>query len=244
MNKASALLATFSFATLAYAPLVFAQEADNEQTPPNQTDEQQNDANAAGSATVGGSNDADEGRDPEPEVPGIPDIDAEMVEQAGTGSDNAFASAGVVEVGGHGSVELAPNLKLVSMRPQIGWFLADNFQLSAIAELAWSQVELEGGGDDNRTLFGLYAEPSYHLPFNNRTLGFIGVGVGPTYDSNEFGFSIRPRLGLDVLLGRSGIFRPAFEVTYSTVDVVSRNNTNLVGVSTTYGLSLGFSTML
>lgn len=190
--------------------------------------------------------------DPHPTPPGLEgggEFQVEMEEQAGTGGDVAYASKGVVEIGGHGTAEVAGDFTNISIRPFAGWFLADNFQLSGILELAWSQVDYtdpltDESSSESSTLFGLYAEPSYHLPFSERTLGFLGVGLGPTYDSQEFGFSVRPRLGLDLLVGRSGIFRPALEVTYSTVDVVSRNNQNLVGVSTTYGISFGFSTML
>lgn len=170
-----------------------------------------------------------------------------MERQAGTGGDIAYASKGVVEIGGHGSAELANEFTNISVRPFAGWFLTDNFQLSGILEFAWSELEFTSAGEtdsESSTLFGLYVEPSYHLPFSERTLGFLGIGLGPAYDSQDFGFSVRPRLGLDMLVGRSGIFRPALEVTYSTVDVVSRNNQNLVGVSTTYGISFGFSTML
>ena len=190
--------------------------------------------------------------DPHPTPPGLEasgEFEAEMERQAGTGGDVAYASKGVVEIGGHGSAELADAFTNVSIRPFAGWFVTDNLQLSGILEFGWSEVEFtnpltDETDSESSTLFGLYAEPSYHMPFSDRMLGFLGVGLGPTYDSQEFGFAVRPRLGMDFLVGRSGIFRPALEVTYSTVDVVSRNNQNLVGVSTTYGISFGFSTML
>ena len=176
-------------------------------------------------------------------------MDPEVHEQSGTGGNVAYAEKGVLEVGGSATGEFTNELFLVSARPSIGWFVVNNLELSGIVELGYSEVDSEDPDsgevtEDSATLFGAYVEPSFHLPFSTRTLGFVGVGVGPTYDSEEFGFSVRPRLGLDLLVGRSGILRPALEATYSTVDVVSRNNRNLVGVSTTIGMSLGFSVML
>lgn len=53
-------------------------------------------------------------------------------------------------------------------------------------------------------------EPSYHLPFSDRLFAFAGLGIGLNYAEDPgVDLLFRPRLGLDVLVGRSGILKPA-----------------------------------
>lgn len=178
--------------------------------------------------------------DPHPAPPGVEDVEVGVHEQAGTGSDVAFAEAGVFEIGGSGSFQGNSDGLILTLSPQAGYFIVDNVEISGILNFAWANPD-EG---DSVTMFSLLAEPSFHLPFDDRLLGFIGLGAGPAYASEEFGFALKPRIGLDVLLGRSGIFRPALEMTWSTGDVVTTTGDTLVGVNVTYGISLGFHVML
>lgn len=179
-------------------------------------------------------------QDPHPEPPGVDDLDVGMHEQAGTGSDVAFGEAGVFELGGSGSFYGNSDGLILTLSPQAGYFIVDNVEISGLLNFAWANPD-EG---DSVTMFSLLAEPSFHLPFDDRLLGFVGLGAGPAYASEEFGFALKPRIGLDVLLGRSGIFRPALEMTWSTGDVVTSSGDTLVGVNVTYGISLGFHVML
>ena len=171
-----------------------------------------------------------------------------QVEQVASHDEVPYGSKGVVEVGGSGSFEFASEFTHVSLRPFAGWFVVDYLQLSGIVEVAWSQVRVPSPADGTmwrpRTLFGVYAEPSLHVPLSPGAFGFLGVGLGPTYDSQDYGLSVRPRVGCDLQIGRSAIFRPAFEVTYSTVDVISRREQSVDGANIMFGVSLGFSATL
>ena len=179
------------------------------------------------------------GHDPDPRVPGVGDLEAGVHQQAGTGGDIAFAEAGVVELGGSGGLDVNSNGHILSLRPSIGWFLVNNLELSGIIEMQWARLN----GNDT-AVFGIFGEPSYHIPFTNRLLIFGGLGLGGAFNDSDWGFALRPRLGLDILVGRSGIFRPAVDVTWSTADLVNRGGTTLVGIKTSFGVTFGYSVML
>ncbi len=168
--------------------------------------------------------------------------------EVGVDDRPAYASLGVVEVGGSGAFAFTSKSTHVSARTFVGWFFANHLQVSGIAELAWSQVRVPGPADGmvNRssTLFGIYAEPSLHVPVSSGSFALLGLGFGPTYDSEQYGLAVRPRVGFDLQLGGTAIFRPAFEITYSTVDVVSRSNQSVEGANLMYGISIGVSAWL
>jgi hypothetical protein len=178
-------------------------------------------------------------RDPHPSPPKSDGIRAGLHRQAGTGGEIAFAEAGVLEFGGAGSFDTNADGTLISLRPSVGWFLLDNLQLSGIVEMRWANP----ADGDAVTSVGVFAEPSYHIPVTDRVLAFGGGGVGMAYNSEDLGFALRPRIGVDVLVGRSGIFRPSLDLTWSTADVVTRQGETLVGVRSSYGVSFGYHVM-
>jgi len=126
------------------------------------------------------------------------------------------------------------------LSPSIGWSVLNNFQLSLITNLTWVNPK---GNADSLLTFGVFAEPSLHVPLTNRFLIFGGVGIGAAFTDDEVGFAIRPRIGFDILIGRSGIFRPAFDLTWSSSEVVNQAGTTFVGVQTSYGVSFGYHVM-
>ncbi len=179
--------------------------------------------------------------DPIPEVPGTEPKanEAEIKKQAGVGGDIAFAEKGVLELGGAGYVNFNDGGTSVSLRPSVGWFVVNNVELSAIIDFAYANPD----GGDSFTTLGALVEPSLHLPFNDRLLWFVGLGAGLAYNDEDVGFAIRPRVGLDVLVGRSGIFRPSLEATFSTAAIQTQNDRALIGVKSSYGASFGYHVM-
>ncbi len=155
--------------------------------------------------------------DPNPIVPSVlqrPEANLDVVEQAGVGGPTAFASAGVLEVGGTGTLHLTGEATSLSIAPFVGWFVYDGIQLSLIHEI---RANFRPGG---RTLSSLVIlEISVHLRIQDRLLAFIGVGPGVFY-KDKVAFALKGRLGLDVMVGRSGIFRPALFITYATEHLV------------------------
>lgn len=185
--------------------------------------------------------------DPAPPVPtpNVPGFGGEVVEQAGIGGMVGYGRAGVLELGGAAGLTLAQDIRAVNFSPSIGWFLVDNFELSAILDV----TNLKAGGED-ATLWSALAEPSLHIPFNRSLFGFVGMGVGAAYVSElGTGLAVAPRIGMDVMVGRSGILRPSLAYEYTTHDAMgsidNEGNTNvtLVAISSALRFNIGYSTM-
>jgi hypothetical protein len=186
-------------------------------------------------------------KDPAPPVPtpNIPGIIGDVVEQAGVGSTVGYGRAGVLELGGSAGLTIAQDIRALNFSPSIGWFLTDNFELSGILDVANLKA-----GSESATIWSALAEPSFHLPFNRSMFGFVGMGVGAAYVSElGTGLAVAPRVGMDFLVGRSGILRPSLSYQYTTHDSMSttdnNGNTNvtLVAVSSALRFNIGYSTM-
>lgn len=165
--------------------------------------------------------------------------DAAVVEQAGVGGAVAYGRAGVLELGGSASFSTASNFTEVSIRPSLGWFIADNLELSGILSLNHASVD----GND-ATSWAALAEPSYHLPINSKLFAFLGVGAGISHVNNVgTGFALAPRLGMNILVGRSGVLTPALIAQYSTTDSIETPQGTLVAVTSTFGMQIGYTVM-
>ena len=185
--------------------------------------------------------------DPAPPVPvpNVPGLTGDVVEQAGVGGSVGYGRAGVLELGGSAGLTMAQDIRAVNFSPSIGWFLVDNFEISGILDVA----NLKAGGED-ATMFAALVEPSFHLPFNRSMFGFIGMGVGASYVSEMgAGMAVAPRIGMDFLVGRSGVLRPSLSYQYTTHDAMAgtdaEGNTNvtLVAISSALRFNIGYSTM-
>lgn len=167
-----------------------------------------------------------------------------IVEQAGVGGVVGYGRAGVLELGGSAGLMVASDVSNVNVSPSIGWFVADNLQLSAILSMSY----LEAYGED-ATLFSGLIEPSYHLPFNRTMFGFVGMGIGAAYlDEEGAGFAVAPRIGANFLVGRSGILSPSLSYEYTThdidtVDTGDMQQTSVVAVSSALRFNVGYTVM-
>lgn len=162
-----------------------------------------------------------------------------LVQQAGVGGTTAYGRAGVLELGGNIGFNIASGQSSVSISPTIGWFFADNLQISGIFSYRYNNV----GGADAHSL-QILAEPSVHIPFSRTLFGFVGVGLGLSYvDAAGAGFALAPRLGVNIAVGRSGILTPALNFSYATNDVVQTPNGALLAVSTSFGANIGYTVM-
>jgi hypothetical protein len=175
---------------------------------------------------------------PPPEVRAPEEV--EVAKNAGVGGDLAYASRSVVEVGGVLALRHQSKTTTFRVAPSIGYFFVDNLQLTLFPQLTITRIGADdrapgeaGEGAQTDWLVGAVLEPSYHLPFNDRLLGFVGLGVGLNFaEDPKVDFLFRPRLGLDVLVGRSGIFKPAAFMDVGLKDGLSAG-----------GLEAGFTVM-
>ena len=177
--------------------------------------------------------------DPHPEVasPGTPA--GGIVSQAGVGGKVGYGRAGVLELGGSAGFTLAKDLTLLNFSPTIGWFVADNFQLSARIGASYAK-----SGDASTTLMSALIEPSYHLPFNRTTFAFIGLGFGAAYiEGPGAGFAMAPRVGANLMIGRSGVLSPSISYEYTTHDSIATADGALLAVSSAARLNIGYTLM-
>ena len=185
--------------------------------------------------------------DPAPEVPtpNVPGLNGNIVDQAGIGGTVGYARAGVLELGGAAGLTIAQDIRAMNFSPSVGWFLVDNFELSAIFDV----TNLKAGGE-SATLWSALVEPSFHLPLNRSMFGFLGMGVGAAYVSQlGTGLAVAPRIGMEFMVGRSGILRPSLSYEYTThdamgsVDQEGNTNVTLVAISSALRFNIGYASM-
>jgi hypothetical protein len=170
--------------------------------------------------------------------------DGGIVKQAGIGGVVGYGRAGVLELGGSAGLMVASDYRDINVSPSIGWFVADNLELTGI--LSVSNIDT---GEDSATLWSALVEPSYHVPFNRSMFAFGGIGIGASYVSElGTGLAVAPRVGMNFMVGRSSVLTPSISYQYTTHDVDSvsegdMQNTSLVQVSSALRINVGYTAM-
>ena len=181
--------------------------------------------------------------DPQPQV-ASPTLPPEgVVQQAGVGGTTGYGRAGVLEVGGSAGLTFAGDLLALRISPSIGWFFMNNIELSAIVGLNYARTQ-SNGNTTHATSLNILVEPSVHIPVSRTFFIFGGLGLGLAYaDGPGAGFALAPRLGVNVMVGRSGVFTPAATFIYSTSGAVETPQGTLLTASTSLGINLGYTVM-
>lgn len=183
--------------------------------------------------------------DPAPPVPAPSVPRTGVTSQAGVGGTQAYARAGVLELGGSAGFGAASNYTRLDFSPSIGLFVVDNLELSLITGFSYFKLgATDAAPSSSATEIKALLEPSFHLPFSEVAFGFLGLGAGVNYLSDsEAGFAIQPRLGANFLIGRSGILTPAAYFSYSTVEAIQTEAGAVLAVRSSYGLNIGYTVM-
>lgn len=168
--------------------------------------------------------------DPAPDVPGVLEdseqVRPDVIEQAGVGGPVAYAQSGVLEVGGGGGLVASADYQYLRLAPFVGWFLFDGLRIGIANEIH----VVARRDEEPRVGFVGALEASVHAGLgNDRVLAMVGVTTGALYNSVDWGWVVRPRVGLDVLIGRSGLFRPALFLSWATVDQLGAGRERLEG---------------
>ncbi|TAK20961.1 MAG: hypothetical protein EPO40_31090 [Myxococcaceae bacterium] len=191
--------------------------------------------------------------DPAPQV-AAPVVPAGgIVSQAGIGGSTAYGRPGVVELGGSLGLNISGDNRQLTIAPSVGWFFTDNLQISGIVGFNYAHTTTTVAGQSvssSASSLNVLAEPSYHLPLTRSLFAFLGVGLGLAYNSRDgAGFALAPRLGMNIMIGRSGILSPALQFVYSTTNLNvpapgSASTSTLQAVNTSFGLNVGYTIML
>lgn len=136
--------------------------------------------------------------------------DPKVVEGAGMGSAVAYGTRGVVELGGTLGLDIRDETIDFIVAPTVGYFIADRVELSLIPLIRVQQVgDADSDLDETNVRFAAILEGSYHLPLSEVFYAFAGLGLGLTYEEGPGAdFLIRPVIGMDIMIGRSGILKP------------------------------------
>ncbi len=177
--------------------------------------------------------------DPQPPVAMPSPPPGGVVKQAGVGGVTGYGRAGVLELGGFAGMTAASGFMATNINPTIGWFFADNMQLSGILGLSHVRTE-----EDSATMVSVLVEPSYHLPFNRNTFGFLGLGLGTAYHQEAgVGFALAPRIGANFLVGRSGVLTPSVSYQYNSHETEAMEGNTYVVMSTALAANIGYTVM-
>jgi hypothetical protein len=167
--------------------------------------------------------------------------------QAGVGSDIPYARRGVLELGGGLTWLVSERGMNLTLSPTIGWFLSDNFEMSALVQLSHYRIALthEDTEDHENTFVTGLIEPSLHIPIADAILLFGGVGLGATYETehSHTGLALAPRLGLNALIGRSGVLSPSISWNWSSNHTLPTPQGTLLAVNSTYSANMSYTVM-
>src|SRR5690606_27020118 len=95
----------------------------------------------------------------------------------------------------------------------------DNIEVAAILGIRTLSVD-----GDSRSQFSLMGEPSLHVPLTEQLYAFgglgVGIGVAPRDDSVHTGLAAAPRLGVQYMIGRSGILNlgARYQLTFAQAE--------------------------
>lgn len=183
--------------------------------------------------------------DPAPPVPAPTIPTTGVTTQAGVGGTQAYARAGVLELGGSAGFGAASNYTRLELSPSIGLFALDNLELSLITGFSYFRVGADGTNPAaSATEVKALIEPSLHLPFSQVAFGFVGLGAGVNYLSgHDAGMALQPRMGMNFLIGRSGVLTPAAYFSYSTVEAIQTEAGAVLALRSSYGLNVGYTVM-
>ena len=182
---------------------------------------------------------SDHDAQPEVAAPGLPS--GGIVSQAGVGGVVGYGRAGVLELGGSAGFAFASDYRQMNFSPTVGWFLADNLEISAILSVANIKT-----GDNSATLWSALLEPSYHVPFNRSIFGFLGLGAGAAHVSGlGTGFAIAPRVGANFMVGRSGVLTPSLAYQYTTIEseMSGAADVTVVALTSAVRFNIGYTAM-
>lgn len=196
--------------------------------------------------------------DPAPPVSATAVSTTGVTEQAGVGGTQAYGRAGVLELGGSFNLTSATNFLQVGFNPTIGWFFMDNVEVSAIVGVNYNKITKVTPAvgtlpatetDVSSTGVLLLLEPSFHIPFSEQIFAFAGLGFGLASQSSDpgedagTGFAIAPRLGMNIMVGRSGVFTPSIQGIFQSTEAIQTPQGAVIAVDSSIGIGAGYTVM-
>jgi hypothetical protein len=169
----------------------------------------------------------------EPVVP-----ESTTVLQHGMIADDVFyARKGVREAGASMGLMMSSKFRSISLAPQFGWFVADNMRLTGI--LAFQSVK---ANNESAVTYSALVEPAYHMPVQDRIFGFLGMGIGISYEeAMGAGLTVAPRLGASFLIGDSGVLTPSLQYQYISHSAMAETDIETAAMTSAMTVNVGYS---
>jgi hypothetical protein len=194
---------------------------------------------------------ADSSPPPPPPAPPPTVTTSRAPEPSGTVYVPTYGHAGVFELGGFVDFTGASSFTSIQVSPTAGFFVYDNLELTGIMGFNYVHQTFDVGGvevSNHKTIVRVLGEPSYHFAVTSNTWLFLGIGAGVASvpvgnDRSSVGFDVAPRVGANLLIGRSGILSPAFFIDYTTGEALQTSGSSILGVNTTYGMQAGYTVL-
>ncbi len=153
-----------------------------------------------------------------------------------------YGHEGTFEAGASAGLAIGQGSQGFSVTPSIGKFIGDNFAMTAMMDV----TTLFAGGASATSVAALI-EPSLHVPFKPTMSGFIGMGIGASYVSPlGTAIAVAPHLGMNILIGKSGILRPSLTYMYTTHDPMAAagkdgtTNVTYVAIASAVRFNIGY----
>jgi hypothetical protein len=144
-----------------------------------------------------------------------------------------YAKAGTLELGGSMSLSWGNDVFSIEAGPSIGFFFWDRIELSLLIDFDYTRIHDDATDTSTDvTSSSFLLEPSYHHQIHDELYVFAGLGVGLSTSASDLAFEVDPRVGLNIEIGRSGVFTPALEMP------IRFGNDSWVGLE----IEMGFTT--
>lgn len=123
-----------------------------------------------------------------------------------------YAEQNVFELGGSVSLVRANAFTQIGAIPTFGWFPIDYVQVSLLPSVEYVKT----ANSPAKSRFATLVETSFHVHVGGPVFTFFGAGTGVVYEKETgAGLAIAPRLGLNFLIGGSGVLKLGLTYVYT-----------------------------
>lgn len=154
----------------------------------------------------------------------------------GGGKARRYAEKGVKELGGAVSITNANVFTQIGVQPTFGWFFIDYVQLSLLPSVEYVKTFSQ----PSKSRYSVLLEPSFHAHVGGPVFVFFGAGGGVAYERETGGgLAIAPRIGLNFLIGGSGVLKLAASYVFTATKRTAIEDGSSDKHTSTFGLSFG-----
>lgn len=147
-----------------------------------------------------------------------------------------YAERNVRELGGAISMTKANAFTQIGVAPTFGWFFVDYVELSILPSIEYVKTF----NTPSKARYSVVLEPSFHAHVGGPVFAFFGAGGGVAYEqASGGGLAIAPRIGLNFLIGGSGVLKLAATYVYTATKRTAIEDGSEDKHTSTLGIQVG-----